>query len=226
MSLTQAAAVLGAIHEDALNTLVQAFFSARPRHRHYGSPTFVPATTVAETQMGAIPFPGVPGGIQWRVRFEVPRIDLYKQSATLPPPLVLNPGQFSLRTAVEICLNCVRSKDQRPPKGGRDDKDTPPPKPDHVVCTKLEVYGTGHLDAWSDAAGNGEVRLRVDEVEIVDITPDSLESLLECLLRMVLDAALAQVVLPLQALRAGAFQLVVAQGPLIDDDRVLVFGNL
>jgi hypothetical protein len=66
----------------------------------------------------------------------------------------------------------------------------------------------------------------VDQVELVDITPDSLESLLECLLRMILDAALAQVVLPLQALRAGAFKLVVVNGPLIDDDRIQVFGNL
>ena len=226
MSLTRTAAVLGSIHEDAVNDLLQAFFSARPRYRHFGSPAFVPATTVAETRMDAINFPGVPGGIQWRVQFEVPKIDLFNPSAPLPPPLVLNPGQFALRMAVELCLNCVRSKDDRQPKPGKDDPDRPPPKADHVVCTRLEVYGTGHIDAWSDAAGNGEIRLRVDEVEIVDITPDSLESLLECLLRMVLDAALAQVVLPIEALRAGAFRLVVTEGPRIESDRILAFGNV
>lgn len=226
MSLTQTEQVLGSIHEDALNDLLRAFFSARPRYRRYGSPAFAPSTTVNETQMGAIPFPGVPGGIDWRVSFDIPHLDLYKESGQLPPQLALNPGQFSLRTAVELCINCVSRRDNRPPTvaAGKDDRQ--PAKADHEMCTKLQVYGVGHLDAWSDSSGNGEVRLRVDAVEIVDITPDTLESVLECLLRMVLDAALAEVVLPLQALRAGAFRLVVANGPLIEDDRLKVYGNV
>ena len=226
MSMTQTAEVFAAIHEDALNDMLRAFFSARPRYRRYGSPTFVPATSVNETQIGAIPFPGVPGGIQWRVQFETPRVDLFKQTMTLPPQLTLAPGQFSLRTVVELCMLCARRRDDRDPTGKPNDDRQPPPRPDNVVCTKLEVYGTGHLDAWTDGSGNGEVRLRVDAVELVDVSPDGLESLLECLLRMVLDAALAQVVLPIQALRAGAFQLVVTNGPLIDDDRIQVFGNV
>lgn len=227
MSLTQTAAVFGAIHEDALNDMLTAFFSARPRYARYGSPAFVPATTANETQMSAILFPGVPGGIQWRVAFSTPRVDLFKQTAQLPPQLALAPGQFGLRTRVQLCLNCAHRRDDRPTPGKpTHDRQDPPPKADNVVCTELDVHGIGHIDAWSDSAGNGEVRLRVDQVELVDITPDSLESLLECLLRMILDASLAQVVLPLQALRAGAFKLVVANGPLIDDDRIQVFGNL
>lgn len=226
MSLTVAEQVLGAIHEDALNDLLRAFFSARPRYRRYGSPAFAPATTVNETQMGAIPFPGVPGGIDWRVSFDIPQVDLHKQSMQLPPQLALNPGQFSLRTAVELCINCATRRDNRPPSGAGKDDRPPPPKADHEMCTRLEVYGIGHIDAWSDSAGNGEVRLRVDAVEIVDIAPDSLESVLECLLRMVLDAALAHVVLPLRALRAGAFRLVVANGPLIEEDQIKVYGNV
>lgn len=229
MSLTQAAAVFGAIHEDALNDMLTAFFSARPRYARYGSPTFVPATTANETQMSAILFPGIPGGIQWRVAFTTPRVDLFEQTAPLPPPLALAPGQFSLRTTVEICLLCAHRRDDRSPTGAarpNDDRRTVARNPDNVICTRLDVYGIGHIDAWSDSAGNGEVRLRVDQVELVDITPDSLESLVECLLRMILDAALAQVVLPLAALRAGAFRLVVVNGPLVDNDRIQVFGNL
>ncbi len=221
MSLTQSQQVFASVHESALNDLLRAFFGARPRYLRYGSPAFVPATNVTATQMAAIAFPGLPGGIDWSVRFSVPRVDLYKQTDALPPQLTLPPGGFALRTDVELCVNCVRRRDDRNPDG----KDQPRGLGE-VTCTKLQVFAIGHLDSWTDGSGNGEIRLRVDAVELVDITPDSLESVLECLIRMLLDAALAQVHLPLQALRAGAFHLAVTQGPLIDDDRVQARGTV
>jgi hypothetical protein len=223
MSLTQAQHVFGSIHESALNDLLTAFFNARPRYLRYGSPAFVPATNVTATQMAAIAFPGLPGGIDWAVQFTTPRIDLYKQTDALPPQLSLPPGGFSLRTDVELCVNCARRPDD---KGGNDRDGHNGASLGHVTCTKLQVFATGHMDSWADANGNGEIRFRVDAVELVDITPDSLESVLECLIRMLLDAVLSQVYLPLQALRAGAFQLTVTQGPLIDDDHVLARGNV
>ena len=58
MSLTQTEAVFASIHETALNDLLTAFFTDRPRYRVYGSPSFVPFTTAAETTMAAIAFPG------------------------------------------------------------------------------------------------------------------------------------------------------------------------
>jgi hypothetical protein len=84
----------------------------------------------------------------------------------------------------------------------------------------------GHLESWHDASGNGAVRLRVDAVELVDIKPETLESVLECLIRMLLDAALSQMWLPLPALRAGAFELILQRGPDIEQDRVKVFGDV
>ena len=225
MSLTQAREVFASIHESALNDMLRAFFNARPRYLNYGSPAFVPATNVAATQMPAIAFPGVPGGIDWSVRFELPRVDLFEQTDALPPQLTLPPGGFALRTGVRLCVNCVKRRDDR-----GDDKPThdrpPPGKADQPICTKLEVFAVGHIDSWHDASGNGDIRLRDDAVELVDITPDSLESVLECLIRMLLDAVLAQVHLPLQALRAGAFQLIVTDGPLIEHDQVLARGNV
>lgn len=225
MSLTGPEQVFGAIHEDALNDMIRAFFNARPRHRRFGSPAFVSATTVAATQIGAIPFPGT-GGIEWRVTFSVPIIDLFKQSRALPPQLTLSAGQFSLQTKVELCLNCLARKDDRQEAPNADDQQGRGRRPDHVVCATLEVFGTGHLDSWHNGNGDGGVRLRVDAVELVDVSPDGLETVLECLIKMVLDAALSQVELPISALRAGAFQLVVARGPEIDDDRITVAGNL
>src|SRR6188472_3335495 len=106
MSFTAVQQVFGSIHESALNDMIHAFLTARPRYLRYGSSAFVPATTVNATHMDAILFPGITGGIDWAVGFEIPVIDLFKQSQTLPPPLTLGPGQFSLSTRVTICLNC------------------------------------------------------------------------------------------------------------------------
>jgi hypothetical protein len=223
MSLTQAQHVFASIHESAVNDLLAAFFNTRPRYLRYGSPAFVPSTNVTATQMAAISFPGVTGGIEWAVRFTIPRIDLFKQSDPLPPQLALPPGGFSLRTDVELCVNCVKRQDDK----STDNRDGQGSRGlGQVICTKLQVFATGHMDNWNDSSGNGEIRFRVDAAELVDITPDSLESVLECLIRMLLDAVLSQVHLPLQALRAGAFQLIVAQGPLIEDDHVLARGNV
>jgi hypothetical protein len=233
MSLTLNRSVFASIHESALNDLLHAYFTARPRYLRFGSPAFVPATNVSATQMPAIQFPGLPGGIDWAVQFDLPRIDLHRQNDALPPQLALNPGAFSLRTAVKLCINCFKRPDDRgtpkdptgKPNDDRPNDDKPRGLGD-VVCAEIGVFAIGHLDVWNDASGNGEIRLRVDAVELVDVSPDGLESVLECLIRMLLDAALAQVHLPIAALRAGAFRLLVTQGPLIEDDHVLARGNV
>ena len=129
MSLTQAEAVFASIHETALNDIVTAFCVHRPRLLFYGSPAFVPATTVAETQMNAIAFPGVPGGIQWRVRLTVPRIDLFKQTSELPPELALGPNQFSIALGAEICIECRKIRiDPKPPRPNDDDRESRDPQ--------------------------------------------------------------------------------------------------
>jgi hypothetical protein len=237
MSLTESALVFAGVHEDALNDLLTAFFTDRPRHLSYGSPAFVPVTTASETSMAPIAFPGVPGGIQWRVRFDIPRVDLFKQTMPLPPELALGPGQFSLRVAVQICLDCRRLKiDPKPPrpkgKGGEDrpaHDDRPRDPAGHplseLTCCRLEVFAVGHIEHVLTAGGEDAIALAVDGVEIVDIMPNELESLVECLLFMILQAVLADVRLPLRALRAGAFQLTLTQGPFIEDDQVKARGT-
>ena len=117
MSLTQAETVFASIHEDAINDMLTAFCNARPRYLAYGSPAFTPVTTVAETRMDAIAFPGVPSGIQWRIRLSIPRIDLFKQTRSLPPELTLGPGQFSAAIDAELCIECRKIKiDPKPPR--------------------------------------------------------------------------------------------------------------
>ena len=89
MSLTESQAVFASVHENALNDVLTAFCTDRPRYLVYGSPAFVPATTIAETGMAAIAFPGIAGGIQWRVRLSIPRID---QPACECAPMQIDKG--------------------------------------------------------------------------------------------------------------------------------------
>jgi hypothetical protein len=235
MSLTQAEEVFASIHETALNDALTAFCNDRPRYLVYGSPSFVPSTTIAETSMASIPFPGVPGGIQWRIRLSTPQVDLFKQSMPLPPELALGPGRFSARMGVELCLDCGRLRiDPRPPRekpGERphDHDHEPPDDKRHplraVTCCRLEVFAVGHVERVMTSTGEDAVVLAVDAVEIVDIKPDEVESVLECLLFMILQAVLAEIRLPLRALRVGAFQLALSVGPLIEDDQIKVRGT-
>lgn len=244
MSLTDTSEVFVSAHEDALNDLVTAICQTRPHLLSYGSPAFVPVSDVNDTQMPPIQFPGS-GGIQWHVRFSVPHVDLFDQDAPLPAELSLGPGQFSLSTKVELCVDCRKGRGRDDDHGGHDDHDghghdgpddPDRPKPDrpwddkpgkveNPMCTALELFAVGHLVGTS-TGGQPAVGFAVDAVEIVDVHPDDLESVLECLLEQILRAAIAQVRIPVSALRAGAFTLTPTVGPLIETDVVLARGNL
>lgn len=237
MSLTESQEVFAGIHENALNDILTAFCISRPRYLVYGSPAFVPATTVAETAIDAIAFPGVPAGIQWRIRLSIPHVDLFGQSSPLPPELTLGPGQFSAAIDAELCIDCRRLRiDPKPPRP-KDDRGEPRDRGDdprrddqhslsELTCFHLRVFAVGHLEHVLTSTGEDAIALAVDAVEIVDIKPDELESFLECLLFMILQAVLAEIRLPLRALRAGAFQLALTVGPLIEDDQVKVRGTV
>jgi hypothetical protein len=228
MSLTETADVFVGVHEDALNDLIAAVATDRPRLLVYGSPAFVPLTTVAETRMDAIGFPGIAGGIEWRVRFDTPQIDLFDRDRALPPELSLGPGQFSLRIDAELCVDCRRVKIDTGPRGRDGDKDHDDPKGRHplrdVSCCKLSVFAIGRLLRVATAGGEPAITFEVDAVELVDISPDEVESVLECLMFMILQAVLAGFRIPIRALRVGAFSLAVTEGPLIEDDRVKARG--
>lgn len=239
MGLTEAEGVFGGVTEDAMNDLLRAYFNARPRHLRYGSPAFVPNTSPAATTMPAIAFPGVPGGIDWSVEVATPTVDLHPQTVGLPPELNLAPGQLSISTAFRLCISCER---QRDPRDGKDEKPTDEDEREDpndwrgkrsldnhfrrnvkATCFSLRLYGTGHIER---ILGLDSLRISVDDVEIVDIEPSALESVLECLMLQVLRAVLANVLLPLETLRAGAFSLSITRGPEIEDDTIKTYGNL
>ena len=120
-------------------------------------------------------------------------------------------------------------KDQ-PQDGPKDKPQDNPWKPGpgrarNPLCCKLEVFAVGHLVGTS-VGSDQAVAIAVDALEIVDITPTDLENVLERLLTTILRAVLADIRLPLTALRAGMFTLTPTQLPTIDADTVSVRGNL
>lgn len=221
MSLTETEQVFAGVHEDATNDLITAILSARPRYLNYGSPAFVPATTASVTQVPAIPFPGVPGGIQYLIAFTIPIVDFHPDDSGGSAPLVAGLGQFTLETKVRIVLGCTRFDREDEVVGTH----VPPPSVS-PLSTTLGIFARGKPTVQFFGPGVGEVGLLVDEVEIVDITPDSLESVVECLIRMLLQAALSNLRLPFQALSMGAFQLILVRGPEIEQDQVQLYGNV
>ncbi len=239
MSLTETSEVFVAVEESALNDLITAVCATRPHLLHYGSPAFVPASSTSATQMAPIPFPGSPG-LQWSVELSIPQLDLFKQDLPLPPELSLGPGQFSLSTVVRLCVDCAargkgdpkgddakdhdpKQTDDRGDKQWRDDRDDWG-KARNPVCCKLGVYAVGHLvSTW--VGGQQAIGFALDSVEIVDIEPNGLESVLECLLTMILRSVLATLSLPVTALELDVFTLTPTVGPLIDVNRVLARGD-
>lgn len=77
----------------------------------------------------------------------------------------------------------------------------------------------------NSSPGTGEIGIKVKRVEIVDIAPESLESIVECVILMMLQAALANLRLPFNVLTAGAFGLILLVGPVAETDQIKVRGN-
>ena len=220
MSLTQAHHVFAGVGEAGINTILRATFTARPHYLNYGSPAFVPATTVAATEMPAIPFPGVPGGIEYAVSFAVPDIDLFPPNPGTGSPIPPAPGQFGVHTRVNIRIGCFTWNAPADPNGESGGTMVP-------LSAALEVWAVGKpLVRFFGAPGSGDIGFEVDDVRIPEIKPAALEKVIECLIRMMLRAALDNVHIPLNALSAGFFKLILQRGPEISDDQVKVWGDI
>lgn len=222
MSLTEAESVFAGVHEDGLNDMLRAFFTARPRLLNYRTTPAVgpiPAAASAWTPVPPIAFPGVPGGIHYAFQMSIPKIDLHPDSSGgMPPPLALGAGEISLMTTVTLALLCG----QRRRPGDNDDQ----AGVGSLIGVRLEVWAVGRVVSQSFGGGAGEIGFEVRAVEIVDVTPDDLESLIECLVHMLVNGVLSSVRLPFTALSAGAFTLTLLRGPEVETDEVKVYGEI
>ena len=180
MSLTQTSGVYAGVHEDGINKFVAAFFTARPRYLHWGSPGFVATTSVNETRIPAIP----PFNIEYEIVFEQPKLDLHPDTMgfALPPGV----GQFALEVKVRLTVGC-----RRKPRDPKDDK----PAAIEPISTDLRLCAQGHFERQGSV-----MILLVDDVVIKGIQPESLGHVMSCLLRMVLQEALRELRIPYRSI--------------------------
>lgn len=215
MSLTGPYHAFASIDQDGVNKVALAFFGARPRYLHYGTPHFVASTTVHQTQIPAIAFPGIPGGINFKVDLSVPRVQLYPASGPLPSPLTLGADQLAIETIARITVGCMQ------PGPVREKLPTLTP-----IFTELEVWAIGQPVTQTFSPGDGEISFVVDTVEVVDIAPPSLDAVLDCVLRMILNAVLSNLQLPFSILNVDFFKLILEQGPVIEAHQIELRGDV
>lgn len=213
MSLTHAHHLFAGVEEKAFNALIHATFTARPRYLHVGTPPFVFADSLTSTLGPPISFPGIPGGIPYDVVFDIPELDLFPPDP-VPEPLPPGANQFSLATTVRLTVGCLRQSAQPDRK--------PPIDPETVM---LSVAARGHVTVTSSTSTSGWIGLALDDVDI-NIEPEGLRRVVDCIVRMVLGAMLANVRIPFHALNVGAFALSLTEGPEIAADQVEVFGEV
>ena len=222
MSLTQANHVFAGVNETGINTFLTAFLTARPHYINYGTSAFVPVTTAAATNVAPISFPGIPGGIQYLVQLSIPVVDCFRPNG--PSPLPPGPDELNLHVNAKITVGCMTWNI----KGGNDGRPNVTSTP---ISTTISVWAKGKPDARYFGPGNGDVGFELEEVKIpalacVEGKPDTFEAIVECVIRMVLQAFLDQVRLPFHAVTIDFFKLILQRGPDIDNNQVEVWGDI
>ena len=209
MSLTGTSGLFSAVHEDGLNDFIQAYFGSRPRYLRIGSSPFVNSTTVSGTHVDAIDIGGGSGGgVHFLIELEMPVLDLHPDTKgfALPP----GPNQFSLEIKARLTIICRKKRQRQSEKEPSSEN----------LSTDLAVCAQGHIER-----SGSRLNFVIDNVEIKDIHPDSLESIIECILRMVLNEALEDLRLPYQSIFIKIGTIVPVGSPSISDDQLKASAN-
>ncbi|MBZ5635753.1 MAG: hypothetical protein LAO55_21705 [Acidobacteriia bacterium] len=218
MAFTDNCELFASVHEDGVNRVINHIRRQRPSWFNYATADIasnrelwcskidVTSDVVKYknsffTILPPLPILGAdspPIGIGFIAQLTKALIDFHPGNKfSLPPQLSppLQPQHFALDFQVCGGLGCASEKElEQIPIGG-----TSPnaatfegPKTQVVlrtqpICFCLEVFATGHF-----TLENGFLLGHVDGIEIVDITPDGLESNLECYLKMCVTAVLRE----------------------------------
>jgi len=226
MALTDHSDLYASATESGFNRFVEHITRKRPSLFAYGSqfvadnwrkllcepPDIAPEVlrhhNPVVTVEDPIPLLGTGGqyGLNFGVQVRKLTLDLYPQSAQLPPELGALPEQhFSLSAQVCAGLGCPddRTLEQFPPAPlppfrpvngeGRQADPVPPGKDgrvitlpsDRLLCCCLELFVVGHFEI-TGPADSEVLEAKLDGLEIVDIKPECLEANLECYLRLLM----------------------------------------
>jgi len=213
VALTDNCDLFGSIHEDGVNLVARHVMRQRPSLFNYGTAqiarnqqlwcrqvevvpdvlnfgdpimTVVPPHPLADTEYG----------VNYSFQITKAEIDLHPGNiVTLPSQLSppLDAQRFAAHAQVCGGIGCppkeiVDHLPPSPPRPGNHDRVPEPVTPlptRQLDCFCLDVFIIGHVEV-EDA----EVAAKLDGLEIVDITPDGLESSLECYLELLLKLAI------------------------------------
>lgn len=257
----------GAVHEDGVNRVIHHVMTQRPSLFNYATAGVAanpklwcarPAHTADVTKYGnplftilpPLPVFGAdapPVGIGFCAQLVQAQIDFHPGNAValpaeLSPPL---PEQrFALHFRVCGAVECPSPEivDRVPVSGethGRDDQKRPGSPvvlPGLTHCFCLDVYAVGHISR-EFVAGREALVATVDEMDIVDIKPDALESNLICYLMTTANVVLREkltiaietlfVSIPLFGLATVTLSPTpdppIPNNPAVEDDQVKVF---
>jgi hypothetical protein len=219
MAFTDNCDLFASVHEDGVNGVINHIRQQRPSWFNYATADIaaqrelwcskINVTSDVEkhsnsffTILPPLPILGAdspPIGVGFIAQQTRALIDFHPGNKfALPPELSppLQPQHFAL--TFEVCggLGCASDGEleQIPIGGTLSSQLAPLEKPTTQVvlrtkpiCFCLEVFVTGHF-----TLENGSLLGHVDGIEIVDITPDPLESNLECYLKMAVTAVLRE----------------------------------
>ena len=201
MSHTQTQTIFAGVHESGINDLLRAFFTARPRFLNYGTaPTFVAATNVNATNVPAIPFGNTT--IQYRIVVGMPSVDITPGGGGTP--IVPGAGEFIVSTGITLTVAIGNL--------------TLPPVP-------LGIHARCRPVVLSSSPGVGTIGIAVVQVELVDITPAGLETIIEGAMLAFMQMVLGSVTLPFNTITVGAFGLILLAGPIAETNQIKVRGN-
>jgi hypothetical protein len=135
----------------------------------------------------------------------------------------------------------------RPPGSNPDRKENEPPRDRppprtipsrQVLCFCISVFATAHLEVVGPAGGQ-RLAIRLEDLEIVDIKPDELESNIECFLSTTLRVGILprlRIALDTMTFELGKFAHLslsltpvsasLPNNPAIEDDQLKVFVNV
>jgi hypothetical protein len=218
---------------------------------------------VQEEPLLRIPGYTGPYGLEYCFQLSELSIDFHPGNVhALPPQLQppLTPQHFSLKGRVCVGLNCLppdllrriaptddtllggksnsgdREKRHDGPVVLPSPSRPPPFNPERTICFCLDLYAVFHFER--SGSGKAEVlSLALDNLELVDIVPDSLESMAECYLRTTLvlgvlpkvRIAVSSLVFKLGdvlAIGPTPISAVVPFNPAVEQDQVKVFVTL
>jgi len=221
--------VFGSITDEALNRICGFTQVRAPFLFNYVAPSIVDGVEIwltcydvpdsplgnvpKYTRLSTFPVPGIPVALPYCVQIFDANIDFHpSDQITLPDELSppLKDQAFGLRVQCQFGVACIPDDvaklvaDSRFNNPNQDERQPLVVPAKSLLCFVLTGFATGRLVVGAAPGTPGpveQIRVEVDGVEIVDITPRGLENAVECYLIAVLKGyVLPTLVLGLQSL--------------------------